>query len=190
MTTVTMNTVTLPYDQEPETAENLDWADLITLDLSKVEGHGGKQELATEFRRAIDEVGSFYVTGHGLSKSDIDTQYALAKPVLSLPAEGKQPYSAALEAGDYNGWKPPETRDFFPGVKDDFEIYNIPKFIPEHASTSGAGALEYGQGILKANESRFVARHRYEESNSDHLSPMGDGTKPEKEFVPGETLNI
>lgn len=57
MTTVTMNTVTLPYDQEPETAENLDWADLITLDLSKVEGHGGKQELATEFRRAIDEVG-------------------------------------------------------------------------------------------------------------------------------------
>lgn len=55
----TTETVTLPYEQAPETAENLDWADLITLDLSKFEREGGKHELAADFQRAIEEVGVY-----------------------------------------------------------------------------------------------------------------------------------
>ncbi|KAF2441818.1 putative 1-aminocyclopropane-1-carboxylate oxidase [Karstenula rhodostoma CBS 690.94] len=192
----TTETVTLPYEQAPETAENLDWADLITLDLSKFEREGGKYELAAEFQRAIEEVGFFYVTGHGLSREDIDTQYALAKSVLSLSPDQKQPYRAALEAGDYNGWKPPGTRDLIPGVKDNFEIYNIPKFLPEHAgrpqpevvrehwSTIEAFSKQVHERIVKKllvifaislellDEEWFVKRHRYEESSGDHLRYM------------------
>lgn len=51
-------TVTLKdYVQVPETSENLDWADLVTLDLSDFDQPGGKQKLAAEFSRAIEDVG-------------------------------------------------------------------------------------------------------------------------------------
>lgn len=53
----TTQTTTLEYVQAPETAENLDWADLATLDLSKFDLPGGKEELAQELTRAISEVG-------------------------------------------------------------------------------------------------------------------------------------
>ena len=93
MSTVT-ETVVLPYTQAPETSENLDWADLATLDLSKYDQPNGKQELADQFRQAMEEIGKyvhflpcshvakccflskgfFYVKNHGLSDEDIDKQ--------------------------------------------------------------------------------------------------------------------
>lgn len=53
----TTETVTLPYVQAPETSADLDWADLATLDLSKFDQPGGKQELATTLARALEEIG-------------------------------------------------------------------------------------------------------------------------------------
>ena len=58
MSATATETVTLPYVQAPETSEDLDWADLRTLDLARFDRPGGKQELAHEFQRAIDEVGT------------------------------------------------------------------------------------------------------------------------------------
>lgn len=49
----------LHYEQEKETSVALDWADLVTLDLSKFDQPGGKEELATQFSRAIEDVGMF-----------------------------------------------------------------------------------------------------------------------------------
>lgn len=57
MATVT-EIVSLPYLQAPETSESLDWADLATLDLSKYDQPGGKQELASELSRALEEIGA------------------------------------------------------------------------------------------------------------------------------------
>lgn len=56
MATIT-ETVTLPYAQVPETSADLDWADLATLDLSKYDQPGGKQELAATLARALEEIG-------------------------------------------------------------------------------------------------------------------------------------
>jgi len=67
-------TINLRYNQVPETSESLDWADLVTLDLSKFNRSGGKEELAKEFQRAIEEVGTSLVT---ISKIPIAT------PILS-----------------------------------------------------------------------------------------------------------
>ncbi|KAM5354968.1 hypothetical protein ACJ41O_001614 [Fusarium nematophilum] len=189
-------TVALPYVQAKETAEELEWADLATLDLSKFDKPGGKQELAVEFSKAIEEVGFFYVNNHGLSREDIDTQFALASSVLSLSNEEKLPFRAALEAGDYNGWKPAGTRDLIPGVKDNFEIYNIPKFIPEHADRPHPEVVKryfktienfskhihdhivkkllviFAISLGLQDEEWFVKKHRYEESSGDHLRYM------------------
>ncbi|CAJ0545023.1 Ff.00g085090.m01.CDS01 [Fusarium sp. VM40] len=198
-------TVTLPYEQARETTEELDWADLITLDLSKFDQPGGKQELAAELSRAIQEVGFFYVKNHGLSKEDIDTQFALASSVLSLSDEEKLPFRAALEQGDYNGWKPAGTRDLIPGVKDNFEIYNIPKFIPEQAGRPHPEVVKqhwatierfskhiHDQIVKKLlvifaiileldDEDWFVNRHRYEQSSGDHLRYMKYYARSEEE---------
>ena len=57
MAATTTQPTSLSYVQAPETTANLDWADLVTLDLSKFDRPGGKQELATEFSKAIEEVG-------------------------------------------------------------------------------------------------------------------------------------
>ncbi|KAK7737216.1 hypothetical protein SLS63_003007 [Diaporthe eres] len=175
----TTETVTLPYVQAPETSADLDWADLATLDLSK-----------------FDQPGFFYVSNHGLTPTEIDTQFALAHSVLSLPDSSKAPYRAALEQGDYNGWKPAGTRNLIPGVKDNFEIYNIPKFIPSHAGRPHPDVVRQHWGTIRAfservheqivkkllvvfavvlgleDEEWFLKRHRYEENSGDHLRYM------------------
>lgn len=149
--------------------------------------------------------GFFYVKNHGLRSADIDTQFALAKSVLSLSTEEKQPYRAALEQGDYNGWKPVGTRNLIPGVKDNFEIYNIPKFIPEHADRPHPEVVkEHWDTIRKfsthihdqivrkllvifavalglKDEEYLVNKHRYEEKSGDHLRYMKYYARSEEE---------
>ncbi|KAF4853332.1 UPF0676 protein [Colletotrichum siamense] len=185
----TTETVTLPYIQAPETSASLDWADLVALDLSKFDRPGG----------------FFYVVNHGLSREDIDTQFALASSVLGLSDAEKTPYRAALEAGDYNGWKPAGTRELIPGVRDNFEIYNIPKFIPEHAerphpevvkdhwATIEKFSKHVHDHIVKKllvifalalgldDEDWFVKKHRYEKSSGDHLRYMKYYARSEEE---------
>ncbi|CAH0029115.1 unnamed protein product [Clonostachys rhizophaga] len=188
--------VTLPYVQEKETGESLEWADLASLDLSKFDQPGGKQELAKALTRAIEEVGFFYVINHGLSPDDIDTQFAIGASTLSLSDEEKTPYRAALEKGDYNGWKPAGTRDLIPGVKDNFEIYNIPKFNENHTErkhpapvTEHLATIEkfsrhihdhivtkllviFALALELEDENWLVNRHRYEQESGDHLRYM------------------
>ncbi|KAH7329605.1 putative 1-aminocyclopropane-1-carboxylate oxidase [Stachybotrys elegans] len=200
-----VETTTLSYVPEQETSESLEWADLVTLDLSKFDQPGGKQELTAEFIKAIQEVGFFYVSNHGLTKDEIDTQYAIASKVLGKTYDEKLPYRAALEAGDYNGWKPPATRDLIPGVKDNFEIYNIPKFIPEHADRPHPETIKQHWSTIEKfskyihdnivrkllvifalslgldDEEWFLKKHRYEKSSGDHLRYMKYHSRSEEE---------
>lgn len=50
------------YIQEKESTYDLDWADLVTLDLSQYDVPGGKQSLAEQLRDAVHNVGFFYIT--------------------------------------------------------------------------------------------------------------------------------
>ena len=52
--------------------------------------------------------------------------------MFELSTEEKLKYRADLENGGYNGYKPLGIREIRPGVMDNTEIYNIPKFIPEY----------------------------------------------------------
>jgi hypothetical protein len=45
------------YTQVLETTHELDWADLATLDLSKFNEPGGKEELAKQLHNAIEQIG-------------------------------------------------------------------------------------------------------------------------------------
>lgn len=58
LTTTQSRTVEIPlYTQALETTYELDWADLATLDLSKFDIPGGKQQLAVQLHNAIEQIG-------------------------------------------------------------------------------------------------------------------------------------
>lgn len=50
------------YQQAAESKYELDWADLVTLDLSQFDLPDGKQKLAKQLRDAVHNVGFFYVS--------------------------------------------------------------------------------------------------------------------------------
>ncbi|KAL2812268.1 hypothetical protein BJX63DRAFT_432711 [Aspergillus granulosus] len=145
------------YHQVPETSFDLDWADLSTLDLSQFDQPGGKERLAKQLFDAIQNIGFFYIVNFGLSQEEVDRQFAIGQQIFNLPLEEKLKYRAELEKGGYNGYKPKGLREIAPGIFDNTEIYNIPKFIPE---------LERLQPELISANRRIIepfARHIHDE---------------------------
>ncbi|KAL2273551.1 hypothetical protein FJTKL_04452 [Diaporthe vaccinii] len=120
----------LAYTQVPETRHDLDWADLVTLDLGKLDEPGGKEALAQQLFEALQTIGFFYIINFGLGQEEVDSQFAIGKAVFDLPTEEKLLYRADLENGGYNGYKTLGLREIKPGIFNNTEIFNIPKFIP------------------------------------------------------------
>ncbi|KAF2996567.1 hypothetical protein E8E14_001645 [Neopestalotiopsis sp. 37M] len=182
------------YHQIPETKYELDWAELATLDLSQFDQPGGKEKLAKQLAEAIEKIGFFYITDFGLTQEQVDRQFAIGKEVFQLSTEEKLKYRADLENGGYNGYKPLGLREVRPGVHDNTEIYNIPKFIPElerpHPGVIDANRAEIEHFarhihdhvvgrllvlfalVLELPEDYFLQRHRYDRRSDCHLRYM------------------
>ncbi len=116
-----------PYVHPPETTESLPWAELVTLDLEDYGRPGGKERLAKQLEHAVHHVGFFYVKNFGLSQEQVDNQFTLAKNFFELPVSEKEKYEIDYAKADYNGWRRPG-RGKISAVKDNVEIFNIPKF--------------------------------------------------------------
>jgi len=119
-----------PYEQVPETKADLDWAELVTLDLSLFNKPGGKEKLAKQLEHAVHHVGFFYVQNFGITQEEVDHQFALGREFYDLPLEEKLKFHNAveLESGNYNGYRPAGRRELIDGIFDNIETYNIPKF--------------------------------------------------------------
>ncbi|KAJ5375798.1 hypothetical protein N7517_007804 [Penicillium concentricum] len=173
------------YEYPPETGKQLNYADLVSLDLSEFDLPGGKQRLAEQLKESVHKVGFFYVTNIGLSQDQIDQQFAIAKAFFALPEEERLKYRAPLEEGSYNGYRPLGAVDIRPGVKDTLEFYSIFKCIPETERTQPEIIREYWTEIerfsrhvhehisfkllqllaimLELPEDHFLESHRYED---------------------------
>lgn len=116
------------YQDVAETKEDLDWADLITIDLSRYDEPGGKQALAAQLKHAISTVGFFYVTNFGLSEEEVDEQFELAKAIFDLADEDKQKYRVDAARQGFFGWKPRGARKQQHGLVDSLELYDDPKW--------------------------------------------------------------
>jgi isopenicillin N synthase-like dioxygenase len=117
------------YQSIPETTADLDWANLVTLDLSLFSLPDGKQKLAAQLKQAIHTIGFFYIVNFGLSQGEVDQQFALANSIFSLPQEEKNRYlvDKSLPGGPL-GYKPAGQRKIAGDVKDNIEIYDDPKY--------------------------------------------------------------
>ncbi|OJJ41828.1 hypothetical protein ASPWEDRAFT_56824 [Aspergillus wentii DTO 134E9] len=123
------------YIHVPETKHELNWADLVTLDLSQFDLPGGKEKLAAQLKDAVHRIGFFYITNFGLTQDEIDRQFAIGKELLELPEDEKLKHRADLEAGSYNGYRPLGSIEILPGRRDNIEMYNVFKFVPQYERT-------------------------------------------------------
>ncbi|KAL6247330.1 hypothetical protein RBB50_005676 [Rhinocladiella similis] len=198
MATQTIINSTLPsipkWTQVSETKHELDWADLVTLDLNKFDQPGGKQDLAAQLFDAVNRIGFFYITNFGLSQDEVDRQFSLCKQVFELPMNEKLKYRADLENGGYNGYKPLGTREVKPGIRDNTEIYNIPKFTRQYTRDHPPVITRHWTEIegfarhihfeivrkllvlfaivLELPEDFFLKNHRYDEKSDCHFRYM------------------
>ena len=83
------------------------------MDLSLFETPGGKEKLADQLRYASQHVGFFYVKNFGISKEEVDRQFALGREFYDLPLEEKLEFHNLedLRRGEYNGYRPAGLRE-------------------------------------------------------------------------------
>ncbi|KAL1745301.1 hypothetical protein HDZ31DRAFT_36774 [Schizophyllum fasciatum] len=194
------------YQHVPETKEKLDWAELVTVDLTDYNTPEGKQAAARTLIKAIREKGFFYVKGFGIPQEKVDRQFALGKQFYELPLEEKAKYTpAGLDEGQFNGYVPAGRRVLDPetGLRDKVEIYNIPKFngdfphnhpaiiqerldeIKEFAKDLHSKVLDPLYTLLaialELPEDYFTKIHTYETKSEDHFRYMKYGKRPAEE---------
>jgi len=176
--------------------EDLDWADLVTLDLSSYGTPEGNKALAQFLIKAVREKGFFYVKNFNISQERVNRQFALGKDFYELPLEEKKKYVPDLDAGKFNGYTPAGRYIIDPasGLRDRVEIYNIPKFNgyfpqehPAPVKDNIEEIEEFARALhsevldplfvllaiaLELPEDYFTNIHKYEEKSEDHLRYM------------------
>ena len=71
--------------------------------------------------------GLFYITNFGISPARVNRQWSLARQVFTQPETELKGYVADLANGDYSGYRPLGLIEQYPGLRDNFESYNIYK---------------------------------------------------------------
>jgi len=180
------------FQHVPETQANLDWADLITIDLSLADTAEGKKKLAETLIQAVRTTGFFYVKNYGISQERVDRQFAIGQKFFELPLDEKKKYTPNLDAGEYNGYTPSGRRIIEPesGITDQIEVYNIPKFngyfprehpapVSEHLGEIEEFARDLHTKVidpllvllavaLELPEDYLTSLHLYERKSEDH----------------------
>ncbi|KAF2649417.1 2OG-Fe(II) oxygenase superfamily protein [Lophiostoma macrostomum CBS 122681] len=185
------------WKRPAKTEQELEWADIKVIDLSKFDQPGGRKELAEELRDAVHHTGFFSVTGTGFSQDEVDRQYDIGQAYFDLPLEekGDRRYRCDFAQGNYFGYRAANEKTIMgTDVKDNVESVNIPKFIPANENEPFHPYLRQYQPtiedfsrrslelaskiftlfsiILELPEDYFSRRHLYEDKSEDHLRYM------------------
>ncbi|KAF4602953.1 hypothetical protein EYR38_003357 [Pleurotus pulmonarius] len=127
--------VTLPsvprYSPGPPTSEDLEYADLAIIDISKAATPEGRAELAITVREAMTNFGFFYVINHGYDQTQTARITDISDVLFAgVGQEEKKLYEGTMKAtGSYQGYK---LRNYWQhidgGVRDQVEHYNRSSF--------------------------------------------------------------
>jgi len=128
---VTMPGTSLPecahYIPPPATKEDLDFADLAIIDLSKARTPEGRAELYPQVRDAFRTNGFIYAINNGYSQAQRDRIFDIADVAFSaVPPDEMKTYTANIEkVGYYQGYKARRywKVDAENGVLDEIEHY-------------------------------------------------------------------
>ncbi|KAL0572662.1 hypothetical protein V5O48_009303 [Marasmius crinis-equi] len=186
-----------PWVAPSDTKAELDWAPLLTVDLSRFDSPGGKQSLAAELKDAVTTWGFWTVVNSGIPQSLIDRHFAIASTFFNQPLEEKRKVLTDYAGGGSRfGYREPREMkldDSEDMVKQNVEGLNIPKFSPSYEVDNPLHDLieEYKQEvaefqrlcydkvlrrllvliaiILELPEDYFVTRHYFLKPSEDHI---------------------
>ncbi|EIM91330.1 Clavaminate synthase-like protein [Stereum hirsutum FP-91666 SS1] len=185
-----------PYSRPPPTKEELDYAPLSVVDLSKWDRPNGKEELVNDLRVAIEDVGFLFVVGHGIEDEEVLRQLSIGDAFFNLPLEVKRQHPCDFSVGNYFGYREPYQILGDSGVKSNIEMLNLPKdtpslaherlrydFLEELRSETKAFQVKLHQRILEPllklfalllelPEDYFSAAHAFDKPAEDHLRYM------------------
>ncbi|TAQ86450.1 hypothetical protein B7494_g5224 [Chlorociboria aeruginascens] len=142
-----------PWSRPAQTTSDLDWAPLVTLDLSKFDSPGGKAELAKQLFDAVTKVGFWVVVNTGIDDEQVLRQFSIGNAFFKEPLEEKRTVPCNFPRGEYFGYRENSRWIGDTGVKENMEMLNIPKAIP-------ALAKEPLHEIVKQNYSEIAGFHR------------------------------
>jgi isopenicillin N synthase-like dioxygenase len=111
-----------PWSRPQQTKEPLDWAPLATIDLSRFDEPGGKQELAAQLYDAVTRVGFWVVTNTGLDDERVLRQFSIGNTFFKEPIEEKRFFKCNFAEGEYFGYRENERWIGDTGVKENIEM--------------------------------------------------------------------
>ncbi|KAG1859262.1 Clavaminate synthase-like protein [Suillus subluteus] len=108
------------------TKENLQYADLAIIDLSKAATAEGRAELAVELREGLTTRGFCYIINHGYTQAQNERMFDIADiPMSGVPEDEKRAYTGdSKKTGIFQGYKPRQYWHIDAGVRDQHEHYN------------------------------------------------------------------
>ncbi|KAJ6568972.1 hypothetical protein B0H19DRAFT_938008 [Mycena capillaripes] len=117
------------YIPPPASKEQLEYADLAIIDLSKAKTEAGRKALAAEVVRAITTKGFFYAVQHGYTQEQTTRVFSIANLTFDgVNTDEKKKYTG--QSGNvYEGYKPRQTWKIEDGVQDQIEHYNINRIV-------------------------------------------------------------
>ncbi|KAG6812243.1 hypothetical protein H0H92_003783 [Tricholoma furcatifolium] len=184
-----------PFTHPNETTVPLDWAPLVSIDLSKFDAPGGKEQLAEYLKVALAGWGFWVVTGTGLTQEEVDRQFAIGNTFFKQSLEEKRKVSCDFSIDNYFGYREPTRFVGNTDIKENMEMLNVPKYTPDYASVQRHDLIKQYEDeiapfqrkvwlnvirklfvlfavILELPENYFVERHDYDKPSDDHLRYM------------------
>jgi hypothetical protein len=114
-----------PWSRPRETSENLDWAPLVKIDLSRFDEPGGKQELAKQLYDAVTRVGFWVVVNTGLDDERVLKQFSIGNTFFKEPLEEKRTAPCNFAEGEYFGYRENSRWIDDTGVKENVEMVRM-----------------------------------------------------------------
>ncbi|THU97633.1 Clavaminate synthase-like protein [Dendrothele bispora CBS 962.96] len=113
------------YVFPPTTKQNLEYADLAIVDLSKMSTPEGRKELTAQLSKAMHETGFFYIINHGYTQEQTNRVFGIANLIFDNVSEDEKKLYTGQSSSVYEGYKPKQTWQIQEGVRDQIEHYNI-----------------------------------------------------------------
>jgi len=118
-----------PWARPALTTENLEWAPLVKIDLSRFDEPGGKQELAKQLYDAVTRVGFWVVVNTGIDDERVLNQFSIGNTFFKEPLEEKRTAPCNFADGEYFGYRENSRWIGDTGVKENIEMVHVLPFV-------------------------------------------------------------
>ena len=124
-TTPTKSILVKPWSRPSPTREDLDWAPLVQIDLSRFDEPNGKHELAKQLYDAVTKVGFWVVVNTGIDDERVLRQFSIGNTFFKEPLEEKRTIPCNFAEGEYFGYRENSRWIGDTGVKENIEMVRL-----------------------------------------------------------------